>query len=226
MKVISFCIYGSNDKYCKGLDENLKLIQNNLSDYNAFIYIGDNVPEYWIEKYKSYQFVKLIETNRIGHDNRINRFFAIDDPKVEIAHSRDTDSRLHERDIWCIKEFEKSQYLFYAIRDHPAHGTPILAGLWGIKKRLINRPIKELYLEYNISNKIINKTQHDQDFLRDVIYLNICSIMIIYVFNKQMKMRYDENIFEIPFTVINDDFCGLVIDYDSDGNEIKPFKWC
>lgn len=226
MKVISFCVYGLKDKYCKGLDENLKLIQTHLQDYNVFIYIGDNVPDHWIDIYKSYSFVKIIETKRIGHDNMINRFFAIDDPNVDIAHIRDADSRLHERDIWCIKEFEKSLYSFYTIRDHPEHKAYILGGLWGIKKGCINTfTIQELYSQYNKLNQIINIVQHDQYFLRDIIYPLVSSNMIIYTFNQRMQMVQNEHIIKIPLEVINDNFCGLAIDYDESGNEIKEYKW-
>jgi len=225
MKVISFCIYGSKDKYCKGLDENLKLMQCNLPDYTAFVYVGDEVPDHWIDKYKNYKFVKIIETGRIAHDNMINRFFAIDDPNVDIAHIRDVDSRLHERDIWCIKEFEKSSYSFYTIRDHPEHRAYILGGLWGIKKDCIDYKIQDLYSKYNGSNQIINKIQHDQYFLRDIVYPAVCSSTVIYSFNEQMRMYKNEQIIKIPFNVIDDNFCGLAIDYDNSGNELKEYKW-
>lgn len=236
MKVISFCIYGSKDKYCKGLDENLKLVQTYLPDYNVFIYVGQgckeslnlfesDVPDHWINTYKSYPFVKIIYTGRIGHDNMINRFFAIDNDKVEIAHIRDADSRLHERDIWCIKEFEKSSYSFYTIRDHPEHVALILGGLWGIKKGYINLSIQDLYTRYNYLNLTINQIQHDQLFLQDIIYQLVYSNMIVYTFNVRMQMIQNEHIIKIPLDVINNNFCGLAIDYDNLGNEIKEYKW-
>jgi len=225
MKVISFCIYGSKDKYCKGLDENLKLMQLNLTDFNAFIYIGDQVPTHWIEKYQTYDFVKIFYTNRIGHDNMINRFFAIDENDVEIAFIRDIDSRVHDRDIWCIRHFEKSQYMFHTIRDHPEHRALILGGLWGIKKECLNISIKELYLHYNTTNETLNIIQHDQYFLKDIIYSLVYKNMIVYSFNEKMKMIENEIIKRIPFNVIDDNFCGLAITYDEDGNEIKEYKW-
>lgn len=224
MKVISFCIYGSKDKYCKGLDENLKLIQSNLPDYNAFIYVGDSVPEHWIDIYKSYSFVRLIETKIKGMYNRCQRFLAIDQPDVNIMIVRDTDSRLHERDIWCIKHFENSNYLAHAIRDHPEHGINILAGLWGIKKNQ-GLVIKQLLDEYLQINSNINYVQYDQYFLRDVLYPLISSNIIVYVFNERMRINVNEQVLQIPLVVTDDNFCGLAIDFDSFGNEIKEYKW-
>jgi hypothetical protein len=225
MKVISFCIYGSNDKYCKGLDENLKLMQKNLNDYNAFIYVGDNVPDHWIKCYKSYEFVTLFFTNQTGLGNRISRFFAIDHNDIDIAIVRDTDSRLHERDIWTIRQFETSSFTFYTIRDHPEHRAFILGGLWGIKKDCISSKIEDLYKQYNSNNLIFNDVQHDQNFLRDKLYSLVKDTMIIYTFNEKMRMTQNENIMKIPLNIINDDFCGLVIIYNDLGQEIKEYKW-
>lgn len=225
MKVISFCIYGSNDKYCQGLNENLKLIQSNLQDYLAFIYVGDNVSESWITQFKSYPFVQIFFTNINGMYNRCQRFLAIDNDNVDIAVIRDTDSRLHERDIWCIRHFENSSYKFHAIRDHPDHGALILAGLWGIKKT-INLNIQKLLDKYLLINNNINYVQYDQYFLRDIVYPLVNTNMIIYTFNERMKMKQNETILKIPLNVVNDDFCGLAITYDDiSGQEVKEYKW-
>lgn len=223
MKVISFCIYGSTDKYCKGLDENLKLIQTNLPDYNVFIYLGDNVPENWINQYQTYTFVRIIKTYTIGMYNRCKRFLAIDEPDVELMVVRDTDSRLHDRDIWCIKQWEYSNYSCHIIRDHPEHRALILAGLWAIKKSNLN--MESLLKQYLNINSDINYVQYDQYFLRDIIYPLFCNNAIIYVFNERMKMKGTEYIYKIPFDVTNDDFCGLAIKYDETGQEIKEYKW-
>jgi hypothetical protein len=225
MKVISFCIYGTNNKYCKGLDENLKLMQLNLSDFNAFIYVGDKVSQDWINQYETYSFVKLFYTDRIGHDNMINRFYAIDEENVDVAIIRDADSRLHERDIWCIRHFIESNYLFHTIRDHPEHRTLILGGLWGIKKNLLNQKMSDLYLQFNSNNLSFNIVQHDQYFLRDIIYPLVNKNMIIYTFNEKMKMIDNEVMLKIPFAVINHDFCGLAINYDVSDNGVREYKW-
>lgn len=224
MKVISFCIYGSKDKYCKGLDENLKQIQTNLPDYNAFVYLGNDVPEHWVEKYKLYPFVRLIETDIKGMYNRCQRFLAIDDQDVDIMIVRDTDSRLHERDIWCIRSFENSNYQFHAIRDHPEHRAYILAGLWGIKKSQ-GLVIKQLLEKYFITNSNIEYVQYDQYFLRDIVYPAVISNGVFYVFNEWIRLNPNEQIVKIPFDVIDDNFCGLAIDFDESGNHIKEYKW-
>jgi protein O-GlcNAc transferase len=225
MNVISFCIYGSSEKYCRGLLDNLEIISIKLPNYNVFIYVGNDVPEEYIIKYSLYNFVKLIYTNGIGLNNRIHRFFAIDDPCVNIAIVRDTDSRLHERDLWCIQHFVDSKYAFHTTRDHPHHRTLIMGGLWGIKKGFLKTTVKELYdIYYNNNNNTTHVVQHDQYFLRDIIYPLVWQNIIVYVYNENMKMVQNENIFKIPFKVEDHAFCGYVIEWIN-GVETKMYKW-
>ena len=227
MKVISFCLYGNLEKYCKGLYKNLLIIQDKLSDYKSFLYISSDVSEEWIKCYEKFSFVKIFRTKSTGHDNMIERFFAIDEENVDIAIIRDVDSRLNERDIWCIRDFEKSTYLFHTIRDHPDHKTLILGGLWGIKKECLppNIKIKSLYNKLNPKNTIINKIQHDQHFLKYLVFPIVYNNMIVYTFSDKMKMYGNEEIKIIPFSVTNNDFCGLSIYFNENGEEIKEYIW-
>lgn len=220
MKVLSFCIFGSNEKYCRGLFENIEIIKNKLSSFHIFIYVGNDVPEEWIKKYSEYDKVKLIYTNRIGNNNRINRFFAIDDDNVDMMIVRDADSRIHDRDIWCINHFMYSEFGAHTIRDHPYHSIQMMGGLWGLKKGFLNKPIKELYRLYNPEN-IIASIQHDQYFLRDVIYNLIEKYLVVYISLHELIYRENSttHLF-IPFPIKDNDFCGQVIEY----NNFIPYK--
>lgn len=213
MKVVSFCIYGSNEKYCRGLLENIIIIKNKLPNFYVFIYVGNGVPENYINLYSSYDKVKLIYTNRIGHDNMINRFFAIDEDNVELMIVRDADSRIHNRDLWCIHHFISSHFAAHTIRDHPDHQAKIMGGLWGLKKGLLNDKIKNIYSFYNNKSSVINQMQHDQYFLRNAIYNLIKKYLIIYTNDHKLTLENDENICLIPFPIENNDFCGQVVEY-------------
>ena len=223
MKVISFCIYGSAEKYCRGLLENLEIIQQDLPDYNVFIYVGNDVANWWLDKYIQYPFVRLFYTHRLGHDNMINRFFAIDEPDVEIAFSRDADSRIHKRDLWCIRDFEKSSYTFSTIRDHSYHKALIMGGLWGIKKSSLC--ITDLYKQYNYDNITIDKIQHDQLFLSQCVYPFVFKNLVVYTFNENMRMGERENMKFIEEPIENENFCGQVVLYDANGNSYTDCQW-
>jgi hypothetical protein len=223
-KIISFCIYGDNLKYTRGLYENLLLIQQNLPDYHAVIYEGNNVPSEWIEKYKQFLFVQHIKTESIGHDNMIDRFYAVDLEDAEIVFIRDADSRIHSRDLFTIKHFEQSKHTFHTTRDHPEHGAPILGGLWGIKKGAVTQSIHDLYLSFNPLQQQVNAVQHDQMFLRNILYPLIQNNIIVYVYNDRMKMFQNETIKRIPFPVINNEFCGAVVTFEGDG-PVDVYNW-
>ena len=65
------------------------------------------------------------------------RFLALDEEGVELMMVRDADSRIHVRDRWTIHTFVESKHKAHVIRDHPEHKTPILGGLWGLKRGLL-----------------------------------------------------------------------------------------
>jgi GR25 family glycosyltransferase involved in LPS biosynthesis len=52
----------------------------------------------------------------------------------EIYFSRDADSRITKRDIWCIEQFVKSDKTMHIIRDHFYHVSKVMAGMFAIRK--------------------------------------------------------------------------------------------
>jgi protein O-GlcNAc transferase len=223
--VISFCIYGSNKKYCKGLCENLEIMKNHMKNFYAFIYVAPDVPESYIETYKSYEFAKLFYTNISGAYNMMKRFLAIDEPDVQVMIVRDADSRLHNRDRTLIEHFVNSSYLFHAIRDHPFHHKEIMGGLFGIKKGAISVKMTDLIKKHNPTDSPNGvHYDYDQEFLRIHIYPIVKDKMIVYVYHPNMK-KHGETVKIIPFLLENQDYCGLAIDYDEFGNETRPYEW-
>lgn len=145
VKVFSFCLYGSKDKYVKGLLKNIELISAEFPDFEIWVYIGDDVPYL-----PTYSNVKYIHTDVKGHENMFYRFFPIDDDDVEVAIVRDADSRVYSRDVRFIREFLESDKKFHNIKDHinHFHCGKILAGMWGIKKGLLKVKLYKLYLNW------------------------------------------------------------------------------
>lgn len=173
--VFSFCLYGKQDKYCKGMINNLTLINKYYPTFYTYIYIADDVPSNIVEAIKSYKNVILIQTPYTTAFNRLERFKAIDNEDVDIMIVRDADSRIHARDRSCINDFIASPKLFHIVRDHPYHTIEILAGMWGIKKGLLKIKINELIthiMKQNDQQRHIyhNNDNGDQIFLKTVLY--------------------------------------------------------
>ena len=224
VKVISFCIYGGLEKYCLGLIKNLNIVQKYLPEYHVWIYGGNNVPEEYIEKYKSFPNVKYIPTGLDGGQLTCYRFFAIDDPEVKIMHCRDADSRITERDQYLIREFEKSKELCHIIREHFWHKDEISAGMWGLKRGLIPGKIQDIYNTWIQSNKHIrDQFNTDQKFLKQCIYPLVKDQVLIH---SNIVGFQGENITYIERPRKDDfDFIGNVILFDKDGNEYPEFRF-
>jgi hypothetical protein len=137
----SFSLYGSNKKYTEGMIVNARQISERFPTAITQIYIADDVPADIVARLLSVSNVRLIHVQRaVDQQNTFNRFLAIDDPDCDIMFSRDADSRIHDRDAACIEDFIASDKILHIIRDHPYHGTRIMAGMWGIRKSAFTQP--------------------------------------------------------------------------------------
>jgi len=127
MKLFSFCIYGTERNYYEGLLENIQIIQEYFPDFEILVYKGICDPSWTFE-----ENCKVIETHKEGLVNTLYRFLPLSE--IEIGFVRDADSRITERDRWCIKEFLKSSKSYHIIRDHYWHKSLIMGGMFGWKK--------------------------------------------------------------------------------------------
>lgn len=208
IKVFSFCLYGNQKKYINGMFENIDIIHINFPEWYIYIYYDDLTHDVYkrLLNTKNIILIKSFFTKSLC---MLDRFFPIDNDNVEIMIIRDSDSRIHSRDIWTINEFLKSNKKFHIIRDHKYHGVVICGGLWGIKKGLINYKFKNTII--NLINNLENKWGFDQIFLENYVYDNIKHNVLIH---SNIKMRDEEILTQIPFEIIDNDFCGQVINYD------------
>jgi len=152
-----------------------------------------------------------------------NKFFFLDDDKVEILFIRDADSRIEERDRWCINQFLQSNYHLHIIRDHYHHRRLMMGAMWGIKKT------KKLDLEKNYNSwKNINSYKigtyySDQDFIDEYIYPLYKDDMLIH---SNLIGFIGETVTPIKIEMKDDrDFVGNVYEYDSSGRKYLAFSW-
>lgn len=204
----SFCLYNPpNPLYYSGLLENIELIQRHFPEAYTFVYIGNDVPESFQIELQARQHVILRYTRETGPKNMIHRFFAIDEPEVDVMFVRDADSRVHWKDRWAIREFlANPNAKVHIIRDNPQHTTAIMGGLWGMKK-IDNFNIRSMYEGW--------KSEHehgmgiDQNFLIDCVYPKITSVMLIHS-SQPWKFRPFEELNAFPFAYTNDIYCGRI----------------
>lgn len=191
MKVFSFCLYGTEPNYYTGLLENIKLIRDHFPTFDIFVYKGVCDPSWVIP-----EGVTVIETHREGPVNTLYRYTPL--KTAEVGFVRDTDSRIIERDRWCIREFLASPYSYHMVRDHIWHKSRLMAGMFGWKK-----PV-EFPLEFPTEGGY----GCDEAYLAWAVYPQIVSELLvhtnIFAFHREHSRR-------LPDMTDPSDFVGNVI---------------
>lgn len=188
MKVFSFCIYGTERNYYDGLLENIQIIREYFPDFDIYIYKGICDPNWIFE-----ENCKVIDTHKEGAINMLYRYLPIG--FADIGFIRDTDSRITERDRWCIQEFLKSDKSYHIIRDHYWHKEPIMGGIFGWKK--------QIKLELSLDS-VIGYSQ-DMAYLKEHLYPLIKSDSLIHTNNHAFVGEYVELI-----TIPHKDQCDFI----------------
>jgi hypothetical protein len=217
VNVFSFVIYGNEKKYTQGLLANIHLIQSKFPSWKIWIYYGSDVDNSILSEYSNYTNISLIPTNNTGYITKFYRYLPIDDNSVDICIIRDADSRVNDRDEFCINQFLNSEKLFHIIRDHPNHKHKIMAGMWGIKKGALSESINDLFTIWKQNYSI--DFWSDTNFLINYIYPKVQSISLVH---DDYNHFHDSSI-SISYIKDNKHFIGQVYEYDENGEEYPKF---
>jgi hypothetical protein len=208
--VFGFCIYGSDPKYYNGLTANLKIISDEFAGSRVIIsYTPSTNASYLTEISEKYPFVSQVlhEDSCLPRMGRMLNIDLLQDN--ETYFSRDTDSRITPRDIWCIRRFLSSDKTLHSIRDHFYHKSKLMAGMFGIRKPSFS--ITELFAEWRPTNTCPDYGS-DERFLDDIIYPKLKSDLLVHT---NVRGSNDElvELIDCPQTDDND-FIGNVINAD------------
>ncbi len=134
-------------------------------DWVCRFYVAKSVPKDIIDKLKFFDNVQIVEMNT----GAFWRFYPVSDKDIDIVIIRDCDSRVNNREREAVDEWLKSDKGFHIMRDHPHHKFPIMGGMWGAKRGVIDN-IEEL-IRFHVGNFPLGWPHGmDQTFLRNVIY--------------------------------------------------------
>ena len=174
-KYIAMALWGTNPKYVQGAIDNAKLLKVIYPGWILRIIAARDVPACAIEELLEIRNVEVA----ICNDNpstlyTLKRFEIADDPLVDIALFRDSDSRFSGREADAVKFWIKSGKKFHIMRDHPWHNMPIMGGMWGMRKLAYNFEIKPLVRKYlsSLARASDGRFKYgvDQEFLQNCIY--------------------------------------------------------
>jgi protein O-GlcNAc transferase len=175
MRVVSFSLWGELPKYNAGAVRNAALCREMYTGWTARFYVGTSVPAETLRALRALD-AQVIEMDEPGDwRGMFWRFEAASDPAVEAMISRDCDSRLNRREAAAVAEWMASDAAFHIMRDHPAHCTPILGGMWGVKAPLL-RDCAALIRPFAPGDF----WQADQDFLRAIVFPRVKRVALVH----------------------------------------------
>ncbi len=165
-KVISFSLWGDDEKYCIGAVKNADLASVHYPGWVCRYHVGTSTPRLYVDQLRAKDNTEVILRAEPGDwTGMFWRFEDASDLSVGAMISRDTDSRLSARESAAVNEWLASDKKFHIMRDHPYHATEILGGMWGVKNPYLG-DMKYLISKYTKGDF----WQVDQNFLRTIIY--------------------------------------------------------
>jgi len=199
-KIISFCLWGNNPKYCIGAIKNSELYKTIYPDWICRFYIGSDVDINIISRLiKNDCEIIIVPYSKNTWINMLWRFKPIIDSEVDIFICRDTDSRLNLREKFAVDEWLESDKSVHIMRDHPYHGNSMLGGMIGFKRSI-----------FEIVSSSLQQFTFKDEYGTDYNFFN----NILYPIAKEDCIIHDE-IFDkktFPTKRLNNEFVGQVLD--------------
>ncbi len=209
MKVISYSLFGTNQRYINPLIINARTIKDYYPNWIIRVYHDDTVNTETLSILTSLNVV-LVDINE-SYVKKYNlapkfwRFLPILENNIDVIIFRDSDSVFSKREVELVKTWLNSEFDFHIIRDHQLHIAPIMAGMFGVKKgglglfkdKLLNNPILTSKNSYN----------SDQIFLADKLFPKIQNNVLL---NTSYFAFSSENFVKISKSSTSNHFIGAI----------------
>jgi len=166
-KVISFSLYGNSPRYFANLNDVIHSYKNFFPGWELRLYIAKDIAPSIIQNLLELGCGLIIMNSSGIHSAYTTwRFLAMEDKNAEAVIMRDLDSIATLREKTMIDQWLSSQKKVHIIRDHVNHNARIMAGMWGLKPKLLNINLKKAAGSILMTNNY----GIDQVFLENIIY--------------------------------------------------------
>ncbi|XP_064088228.1 uncharacterized protein LOC135202672 isoform X1 [Macrobrachium nipponense] len=143
-KVVSYSIYGPYPTgYYDGMNMILPRIEEVYPGWVTRLYYrtdesNPNITRWMCDLACKHPHLDLCDVERLPvfgnitySVGRVWRFATMGDNLVDKFMVRDSDSPILQREVDAVNEWLADGTCFHVMRDHPFHGIPMLAGMWG-----------------------------------------------------------------------------------------------
>ena len=183
--IIAYSLFGEDRYYHDCAIVNARIAMASYPDFTPRYYCGEEVPKIVLDELVLQKADVKIVKNRVSPwEGLFWRFWAFDDPEVDVVLVRDVDSPLTPRERIAVEDWlYNSDTPFHVMRDHPLHCTPMMAGLWGGFAGLLP-PMKPLTRRFlgQVSNRYA-----DQTLLQFIVWPRIREIALAH--DSQFDLR-------------------------------------
>lgn len=214
--VIAYSLWGEHPMYWIGAVRNIEQASKFFPGWTCRFYIDSSCDESLISSISDAGGEVILVDSKDSFHGMFWRFWAAEDPEVNIFLSRDCDSRFSPREIYAIKEWLNSEKDFHIMRDHPYHTVPILGGMWGCRNGLMSKiGLSKMIEQWNQ----FQRKGIDQDFLGSKVYPLVYQTSMEH---SEFNLRFGGNIRPFPTIRKDYEFVGDVFDE----NDIRhPEYW-
>lgn len=204
--IVAYSLWGNHPMYWIGALRNIELVSKYFPGWICRFYIDDSSDKQLIDTIKGENVEVILVKSKDSFHGMFWRFWAVEEPDVDIYLSRDCDSRFSDREFNAIQEWLESDKDFHIMRDHPYHTVPILGGMWGCRNGILRN--------VNFSQTIEKWNQFhrkgiDQDFLGQVIYPFVKDKSLEH---SEFNLKFGQEIRPFPTKRIDYEFVGEIFD--------------
>lgn len=154
-KVISFSLWGDDVKYIQGAIENAKIAKSVYPGWETHITIHYGVEKDTVSILRDLFNTVTIYDGPSDYSGLFRRFDVMLDENIDVCVFRDCDARLCDKSFQAVKEWLASDKQIHAMRDTGIQSTPIMGGMWGVKR--------EGHISLSTLNRMINRLCESSD---------------------------------------------------------------
>jgi hypothetical protein len=174
-RVVAMSLYGSNPRYAESVIRTAELMPPIMPGWLHRVYVwkDSDVPASSLRELRKLGVeVAPVDNSQIGFGMNW-RFLVADDASVDAFIVRDADSRPTLREAWATAEWMASGKPYHVLRDHIAHNSPVLGGLWGARRAKLSAALGSMadaVAAYVSRTGDADKYGADMNFLASVLW--------------------------------------------------------